>query len=392
VNPRRGARRGCVLAGIALLLMLAPAVAASQSTDPAAERQALDRLEKIRAEIREVSRVQTELAGEHEAATRQVREADRAIAKQTRALTEVEAEVAAQQARLQTLEAERQRVAAGLDAQRESLAGLLRFAHAQGAQAPLRLLLSQDRLRDASRALAYQHYVQRAQVQRIRNLLDELAALARATSAVETQRGELESALARERDSLAALESRRADRRALLEALAGQQQAQAQKLAELRRDEQALNRLLESLRDIFADIPKGAEAGRPFADLRGSLPMPVAGKVLTAFAGTLPDGRNSEGWLLEAAAGTDVRAVAAGRVAFADWMKGYGLLTIVDHGDGFLSLYAFNDALLREVGDWVSAGEALARAGSSGGQGAPGLYFELRRQGRPLDPKAWLRR
>lgn len=392
MSQRRGALRAVILWSGLLALLSLPCTVFAQASDPAAERDALARLERVRAEIREVTRVQSELAGEHATASRQVREADRAIAEQTRTLTAVEAEVVAQQEKLGMLEAAREELAAGLERQRAALAGLLRLAHAQGAQAPLRLLLSQDRLRDASRALAYQHYVQRAQVQRIRGLLDELAALARATRAVEAQRAELESALTRERESLAALESRRADRRGLLEALSGQQQAQAQRLAELRRDEQALNRLLESLRDIFADIPAGADGGKPFAELRGSLPMPVAGKVLTAFAGELPDGRSSEGWLLEAAAGAEVRAVAAGRVAFAEWMKGYGLLTIVDHGDGFLSLYAFNDALLREVGDWVAAGEALARAGSSGGQGAPALYFELRRQGRPLDPKAWLRR
>lgn len=392
MSPRRGARRGFGLAGIALLLMLAPALVGAQSTDPAAERQALDRLEKIRAEIREVSRVQTELAGEHEAATRQVREADRAIAEQTRALTEVEAEVAAQQARLQTLEAERQRVAAGLDAQRESLAGLLRFAHAQGAQAPLRLLLSQDRLRDASRALSYHRYVQAGQVQRIRRLLDELADLARVTAQVDAQRAALDAALERELAALAALESQRADRAGLLEVLAGQQKAQAERISALRRDERALLDLIESLRDIFADIPDQLDGAQPFAQRRGQLAAPVPGRVLTGFAGTLPDGRRSEGWLLEAAAGETVRAVAPGRVAFSDWMNGYGLLLILDHGEGFLSLYAHNDGLLGEVGDWVKAGEPIAQAGSSGGQGRAAVYFELRRQSQPLDPRVWVRR
>jgi septal ring factor EnvC (AmiA/AmiB activator) len=268
----------------------------------------------------------------------------------------------------------------------------MRAAHVQGGQAPLRLLLSQDRLRDASRALAYHRYVQAAQVGRIRGLLDELAELARVTSRVEAQRMELDAALAREQAALAALESQRADRSALLDVLAGQQKAQAQRVAELKRDERALLDLLESLRDIFADIPDELDGDQPFAQRRGSLPMPVPGKVLTAFAGALPDGRRSEGWLIQAAAGESVRAVAPGRVAFADWMKGYGLLLILDHGDGFLSLYAHNDGLLREVGDWVKSGEPLAQAGSSGGQGRSALYFELRRQSQPLDPRLWLRR
>src|SRR5690606_9322735 len=108
--------------------------------------------------------------------------------------------------------------------------------------------------------------------------------------------------------------------------------------------------------------------------------------------GTLPDGRRSNGWLLGASAGTEVRAIAHGRVAFADWLRGYGLIAIIDHGDGYMSLYAQNDALLAEAGAWVRPGDVLATVGSSGGQQEAALYFELRRNGRPVDPATWLRR
>ena len=117
----------------------------------------------------------------------------------------------------------------------------------------------------------------------------------------------------------------------------------------------------------------------------------VAGSVLAAFGGRLPDGRPSDGLLIAGTAGAEVRAAAPGRVAYSDWLKGYGLLTIVDHGDGWMSLYAFNDALLKDVGDWVRAGDPLATVGSSGGQGRPALYFELRRNGQPQDPKPWFK-
>lgn len=367
-------------------------VASAQAPDPEAERRAQSRLEAVRAEIREVSRVQAALAGERDEAARQVRDTDREIAEQLKTTERIEADVAAQRQRVQAIETERTAVAAGLQQQRETLGALLRAAHAQGAQAPLRLLLSQDRLRDASRALAYHRYVERAQVQRIRRLLDEMAELARLTAELQREREALEAALAGEREALAALEARRADRSALLEVLAGQQQAQRERLAELQRDEQALLALLESLRDVFADIPEELDGARPFGELRGTLAPPLAGKVLTGFGGRLPDGRQSEGWLLEARAGERVRAVAHGRVAFADWMKGYGLLLILDHGDGYLSLYAYNDGLLREPGDWVEEGEDIALAGSSGGQGRVALYFELRRTRQPLDPRVWVKR
>jgi septal ring factor EnvC (AmiA/AmiB activator) len=367
-------------------------VASAQAPDPEAERRAQSRLEAVRTEIREVSRVQAALAGERDEAARQVRDTDREIAEQLKTTARIETDVTAQRQRVQAIEVEHSAVAAGLQQQRETLGALLRAAHAQGAQAPLRLLLSQDRLRDASRALAYHRYVERAQVQRIRRLLDEMAELARLTAELQREREALEAALAGEREALAALEARRADRSALLEVLAGQQRAQRERLAELQRDEQALLVLLESLRDVFADIPEELDGARPFGELRGALAPPLAGKVLTGFGGRLPDGRQSEGWLLEARAGERVRAVAHGRVAFADWMKGYGLLLILDHGDGYLSLYAYNDGLLREPGDWVEEGEDIALAGSSGGQGRVALYFELRRTRQPLDPRVWVKR
>lgn len=375
-----------------LLGLLAAGIAFAQPSDPEAERAAQMRLENVRAELREIGQVQARLAGERDAASAQVREVDRAIAAQIKAQAGLEAEVAEQRQRFEALESERQAVAAGLERQREALVVLVRAAHVQGGQAPLRLLLSQDRLRDASRALAYHRYVQAGQVRRIRALLEELAELARVTARVGEQRAELDAALAREVEALAALEAQRADRAALLQVLAGQQKAQERRVSELRRDERALLDLIESLRDIFADIPDQLDGAQPFAQRRGQLAAPVPGRVLTGFAGTLPDGRRSEGWLLEAASGETVRAVAPGRVAFSDWMKGYGLLLIVDHGEGFLSLYAHNDGLLRDVGDWVKANEPLAQAGSSGGQGRSALYFELRRQGQPLDPRAWVRR
>ncbi|HEX2082572.1 MAG TPA: peptidoglycan DD-metalloendopeptidase family protein, partial [Xanthomonadaceae bacterium] len=124
----------------------------------------------------------------------------------------------------------------------------------------------------------------------------------------------------------------------------------------------------------------------------GGLGWPLSGTLITAYGGALPDGRRSQGVLIGAAAGTPVQAVANGKVVFAEWMSGYGLLCIVDHGDGYMSLYANNDGLLREAGSDVRRGDAVASVGNSGGQGVPALYFELRRNGQPVDPRAWLQK
>ncbi|WP_036140162.1 murein hydrolase activator EnvC family protein, partial [Aerolutibacter daejeonensis] len=124
----------------------------------------------------------------------------------------------------------------------------------------------------------------------------------------------------------------------------------------------------------------------------GGLGWPVAGALLAGFGATMPDGRRSDGLLIGAGAGNNVSAVADGDVVYAEWMTGYGLLLIVDHGNGYMSLYAHNDALLRDVGDHVRKGQPVATVGSSGGHGRPALYFELRRNGQPVNPGVWLRR
>ena len=125
---------------------------------------------------------------------------------------------------------------------------------------------------------------------------------------------------------------------------------------------------------------------------RGQLPPPLQGRVLYAFGNDRAGGLRWQGWLYSVPAGTEVSSIAYGRVAFSDWLRGYGLLMIIDHGDGFMSLYGHNDSLLRDVGDWVMAGEPISLSGASGGLSRDGLYFEMRKDGKALDPSGWINR
>jgi septal ring factor EnvC (AmiA/AmiB activator) len=279
----------------------------------------------------------------------------------------------------------------GLADQREALAALVRSAYALGRHEQLKLLLAQDRMSDLARVLAYHRYFQADRQQRITGLMAELRELAAVAQQITDQRQILEAARLQQQTELAALEAQRGERAGVLAALEAQFKDRAARLATLGRDEKSVLKLLEQLQDAVADIPRQVDDNRPFATRRGQLGRPLAGSVLAAFGGRLPDGRPSDGLLIAGTAGAEVRAAAPGRVAYSDWLKGYGLLVILDHGDGWMSLYAFNDALLKDVGDWVRGGEPLATVGSSGGQGRAGLYFELRRNGQPQDPKPWLR-
>ncbi|HEX4854779.1 murein hydrolase activator EnvC family protein [Arenimonas sp.] len=376
----------------AALLSAAPAAFGQGAPERARqEAEAQQRLETLRKQIRQITTEQREVDAERGEATRELRAADATVSEAVRALRRTEAGIATQELELQQLEARQAELEVGLADQREALAALVRSAYALGRHEQLKLLLAQDRMSDLARVLAYHRYFQADRQQRITGLMAELRELAAVAQQITDQRQILEAARAQQQTELAALEAQRGERAGVLAALEARFKDRAARLATLGRDEKSVLRLLEQLQDAVADIPRQVDDNRPFATRRGQLGRPLAGSVLAAFGGRLPDGRPSDGLLIAGTAGAEVRAAAPGRVAYSDWLKGYGLLVILDHGDGWMSLYAFNDALLKDVGDWVRGGEPLATVGSSGGQGRPGLYFELRRNGQPQDPKPWLR-
>ena len=384
--------RAAALLAAALLLAAAPPVVAQGAPERARkEAQAQQRLESLRAQIKKIAAEQRSVDAERGEATRELRAADATVSEAVRALRRTEAGIATQELELQQLEARQAELEVGLADQREALAALVRSAYALGRHEQLKLLLAQDRMSDLARVLAYHRYFQADRQQRITGLMAELRELAAVAQQITDQRQILEAARLQQQTELTALESQRGERAGVLAALESKFKDRAARLATLGRDEKSVLKLLEQLQDAVADIPRQVDDNRPFATRRGQLGRPLAGSVLAAFGGRLPDGRSSDGLLIAGTAGAEVRAAAPGRVAYSDWLKGYGLLVILDHGDGWMSLYAFNDALLKDVGDWVRGGEPLATVGSSGGQGRPGLYFELRRNGQPQDPKPWLR-
>ena len=380
-------------AALLIALALAAPAALAQGAPERAQKEAAaeKRLETLRAQIKAIANEQRELEAERGDAAKALRDTDGVVNEAVRALRRTEAGIATQEIELQQLEEKKVALEAGLSEQREALAALVRSAYALGRHEQLKLLLAQDRMSDLARVLAYHRYFQADRQQRITGLLAELRELAAVAQQIVDQRQILEAARLQQQTELDALEARRNERAAVLATVESQFKDRAARLAALGRDEKAVLKLLEQLRDAVADIPRQVDDNRPFATRRGQLGRPLAGTALAAFGGRLPDGRTSDGLLIAGTAGAEVRAVAPGRVAYADWLKGYGLLLIVDHGDGWMSLYAFNDALLKDVGDWVRSGDPLATVGSSGGQGRPALYFELRRNGQPQDPKPWLR-
>lgn len=406
---------------VALLLALATPLAARQS-GPEAQRQ----LEKVRRELDEVAAERRRLEGQRGAASRELRAVDERVARSSRALHEAEAQLAREQAAYEQLLKRRDELRSQHAAQRRELATLLRAAYAQGGHAPLKLALAQDRVADSQRELAYYGYLQRQRVQRAAALTAELQELDRVEMQILARRTALDTARAQQRVQLAnldrdrkahavtlgELEQRYRDRQAREQALGSDAKALQAVVARLRAAaaKAAAERLAaeraEKARAEKARQAGGAKPGtrtpgerKPPRQVASAAPVrvggagwPLSGGLLAGYGGRMPDGRASHGLLISAGLGSPVRAVADGSVVFAEWMTGYGLIIIVDHGNGYLSLYAHNESLLKDVGATVKRGDAVARVGNSGGLAQPALYFELRRNGQPVDPNSWLRR
>lgn len=363
-------------------LACAGIAAASSVPDPgnkAAQVDAQQKLDAVRATIAALVRQQQATVSERD-------QLDAALAQQAQQLaaaaTAERAAAAALDARRkdqQRLEARRALLQTRLQRQRAALASLLRAAYAQGRDSDLRLLLGDSDVVRVQRALTYAQYLQSAQIDRIHALLGDLRQLDSVQAALVQSQTALAAARVQARDAATALAAQRARQLALRDQASARYRDQAARLAALQRNERDLETLLRRLRDVFADIPKSLPADRPFAELRGRLPWPARGAVSTG-----------EGGLdIAAAAGSTVHAVAHGRIAYAQWLRGFGMLVIVDHGNGWMSLYGNNESLLVRVGDWVDAGQAVATAAAPG-PGQAGVYFGLRHDGKAVDARTWL--
>jgi len=271
------------------------------------------------------------------------------------------------------------------------LAELLRTAHAMGRADVLRLLLNQEDPVRAGRVLSYFAYFNRDRVNRIQAVESRAQRLASLAKDAEREAGRLAELASRQEATRLRLETAKADRATALAELEKTIAGGEDDLAVLQRDAENLRLLVEHLRQR-AEIRAELEVQRqPFAERRGHLAWPLLeGRLSAPFGSAKPGSDLSlDGVLLVAHEGEEVRAIYDGRVVYADWLRGFGMLLVIDHGDGYMSLYGHNEALLKEVGEWVAAGEVVALAGNSGGRDEPVLYFAIRRNGEPVDPATW---
>ncbi len=376
----------------ALCAVIAGAVAFGWSLAVAQDRrQSEAALTAVRKEIKELQERIARETTRRDEGSRALRAAETEIAAAARKLAEVRSDMQRQQTARRDLVQESERANRRLAAEKSALARQVRSSYMTGREELFKLLLSQESPAALGRMLVYYDYYNRARSARIATVageLDKLAGLEQETARVETELAALEAAQARE---VAALERSRDERRALVATLDTDIRDGNAAVTKLRAEETRLAELVKRLGEVMAGFP--VDTDEPFASLKGKLAWPVQGRIGGDYG--QPRGTGPVKWngvLLEAAAGTPVRAVYHGRVAFADWLQGLGLLVIVDHGGGYMSLYGHNEALLKESGDWVEPGEAIAQVGDTGGQARAGLYFEIRHNGEPVNPHPWIAR
>lgn len=364
-----------------LLLLTAPAWAAAAHPEADLKR-VQQRIEQLQKAVRDDTTRRDRLTTALRDAEEQVR-----TARQRHAA--VREKVRESDLRLQEIAAEQTRNERLLAEQRDALAAQLRAAYVAGREEHLKLLLSQKDPAALGRTLVYYSYFGQARAGKIAEIegaVQRLEELAKEEQAERARLGELQADSARE---LAAVESARKDRGRALLALNGQIKSRGDEIARLKRQASALEKLIADLRKALERSP--APPGQPFERIRGKLPWPVPGRIVAQFGQSRGGGLKWTGVLIATERGTEVRAPYAGRVVYSDWLPGLGLLLIVDHGGGYMTLYGHNDQLFKGLGENVAAGEVVATVGDSGGQSRPELYLEVRKGTVAQDPRRWFR-
>jgi septal ring factor EnvC (AmiA/AmiB activator) len=362
--------------------MAVPAFAAGVDTKEAELRQVRTRIESIRKQIHADAERRDALTGQLKAADLQIQSARERLAQVRGRRIESEQKLAG----LKNEQAQTQREVAD---ERDELAAEVKVAYMNGRQEQLKLLLNQRDPAALGRMMAYYGYFGRARAERITAITEHLAHLELLGESIATETArlrELEAENARDVRALAGARERRAHTLAEVQA---KLRTRNDQLAKLQADAQALEKLVEQLRRAIEEFPELAD--QPFQRVKGKLPWPVKGGLLAKYGQLRAGGPLKwQGLVIAAQRGAQVRAPFYGRVVYADWLPGLGLLIVLDHGGGYMSLYGHNEQVYRRVGDRVAPGDVLAAVGEAAGLGRPGLYLEIRKGKQTLDPQDWL--
>lgn len=322
--------------------------------------------------------------------TRQLRILERKIGKANNKLKQLRAQVAQQTDSIQALETSEKALEKSLQAQKNALAEQLRIAYVIGRQENLKLFLNQEDPTTYERVITYSEYLSDARAKQIASIEAKTLELQAVRTELVSERTRLLQLEGAQLSLVQSLENTRSDREQVISRIEKALTSKGQQLSRMHNDEKSLKALLRSLQNALDDIPVNIGNRKPFRRFRGSLRWPAKGKHTKRYGMKRALGQlRWRGTKIAAKLGAPVRAISYGRVTYAGWLPRLGLLIIIEHGDGYVSLYAHNQQLFKEVGEWVEAGDRVATVGDSGGQRKPGLYFEIRKGTRQLNPRRW---
>jgi septal ring factor EnvC (AmiA/AmiB activator) len=373
-----------------LLLPWLVGVALAQDSGGETAKVKEQELADVRERISALKQSMDEAAEERDRVTAELQELEVRIAERRARLKEIEREhryTADKKAKLDAELAERE---SHLDEESKALAAQVRTAYMSGSQERIKLLLNQRDPATLGRLMAYYRYLNDYRASNIEAVVAEIRKLDELHGRIAAEEARLATLVQERYDELGRLGASQDKRKELLDTLRRRMADEGREVERLAAQEQDLTRLIAELTSILSDYPISSE--QPFGELRGKLTWPVAGRLLHDFGQPRAGGIKWNGVVLAAPRGREVRAVYHGRVAFADWLAGMGLLVIVDHGDGYMTLYGYNETILKDTGDWVAPGDVIATVGDSGGQPQASLYFELRRGKKPENPRRWVTR
>jgi len=374
---------------LALILTLGCSTCAFAQTLTKAEAEI--RLKRLKTEITDLKK---ELENTRKSYSREqdlLKAADLRIQANALELRKLESSRTGHEQALADLHAERSDYLKSINKRKDLLASQMMAAYRLGRESRLKLVLNQDSPALLSRTIAYFDYFNRSQATQIQELKQVLQTLDQMQIKINMELSALDGVQINLQAVVDKMLNQRNERQIIIDDLSQQIGGEETRLNELMQNSRDLETLLEKLSNVLADIPADLGKHTGPAELKGKMAMPVKGQVEHAYGHPRPGGLHWQGWLVAAETGSEVRAIAYGRVAFSDWLRGYGLLMIIDHGDGFMSLYGNNESLLHEVGDWVERGGTISTVGNSPANGA-GLYFEIRKNSKALDPAVWLKR
>ena len=362
------------------------------TTTTAEQQVSQHQLDQLTKNIKSVDRWLDEANTEKSGLSKQLRKYEKQISRISKDIKQINTKNLNLLKDLKSLKAQLKAQKSSLNQQKKHLVKQLKAVYLQGKQPAIKLLLDSDDPQNLSRYMMYFSYINDARGEKIKQFQASLKALESTETNILKQQSQLnknKALLSKNRRQLN-LESKQ--RKKVLVKLESNIKSKSHRLEKLKADQVRLEQLLREVEQAIANISLPSDAA-PFSQQKSKLPWPTRGKVQERFGSRLAQGKlKANGIRISTKEDAPIRAIHYGRVIFSNWIRGFGLLLIVDHDEGYMSLYGNNKSLLKETGDWIAAGETIAYSGASGGNTESGLYFEIRRNGKPQNPTSWLRK